>query len=268
MGGRPGAPPPEDQQNSQDDPPPSGTGDGSSGEKESATTTTTVVATQGAIPLDSLEKERVKFFIARADPECSRDPKRDGWRQHVPEDIWLKLQLFQLAARGSGTAAGRLMDLEDMDWKEFVRFLRCLVDESGPTKERISEGQEIWDRIKGDDKAPLDPRNTYGLAMRIGEALSFAKNQGFTEEQEREVVTFVLRRMKEANTRNPTLQKMTDDLKAEEDHQKGLRHFLTAVLKKVAKQAEDLNSFRRSNLSSFLTWPAKSAAEESVPFGA
>ena len=63
--------------------------------------------------------------------------------------------------------------------------------------------------------------------------------------------------MKEANAKNPTLQKMSDDLKAEEEHNKGLRHFLTVVLKKVAKQTEDLNSFRRSNLKSFLTGPAK-----------
>ena len=223
-----------------------------------------MVATQAAVPLDSLEKDRVRSFITRADPECSRDPNRDGWRQHVPEEIWLKLQLFQLAARSSGSAAGRLGNLEDMDWREFVRFLLCLVDESGPTKERISEGQEIWDRFKGDDKAPLDPRNIHGLAMRTGEALTYAKNQGFTEEQEREVVTYVLRRMKEANARNPTLQKLTDDLKAEEEHNKGLRHFLTAVLKKVAKQAEELNSFRRSNLMSFLNGPAKNVSEDST----
>ena len=70
--------------------------------------------------------------------------------------------------------------------------------------------------------------------------------------------------MKEANTKNPTLQKLTDDLKAEEEHSKGLRHFLTAVLKKVAKQAEEWNSFRRYNLMSFLHGPAKNVSEGSI----
>ena len=70
--------------------------------------------------------------------------------------------------------------------------------------------------------------------------------------------------MKEANTKNPTPQKLTDDLKAEEEHSKGLRHFLTAVLKKVAKQAEEWNSFRRYNLMSSLHGPAKNASEGSI----
>ena len=70
--------------------------------------------------------------------------------------------------------------------------------------------------------------------------------------------------MKEANVRNPTLQKLTDDLKAEEEHTKGLRHFLTAVLQKVAKQAEELNSFRRSNLMSFLHGSARNVPEDST----
>ena len=163
---------------------------------------TTVVVTQGAAPLDTLTAEKIRFFIAKADPECSRDPNRDGWRKYVPEDSWLKLQLYQVAARGSGLAAGRLVDLEGMDWTEFVRFLRCFMDESGPSEERTSEGQEIWDRIKGEDKVPLDPRNIHKLATRTGEALSYAKTQGFTEEQERESITYVLRRMKEATQRS------------------------------------------------------------------
>ena len=81
-------------------------------------------------------------------------------------------------------------------------------------------------------------------------------------QRNRRRVTYVLRRMKEANAKNPTPQKITDDLKAEEEHNKGLRHFLTAVLKKVAKQMEDLNSFRRSNLKSFLTGPAKGETDK------
>ena len=64
--------------------------------------------------------------------------------------------------------------------------------------------------------------------------------------------------------KNPTPQKLTDDLKAEEEHSKGLRHFLTAVLKKVAKQAEEWNSFRRYNLMSSLHGPAKNASEGSI----
>ena len=50
---------------------------------------------------------------------------------------------------------------------------------------------------------------------------------------------------------------MTDELKADEELQKGLRSFLTAILKKVAKQTEALRNFGCSNLMGFLKGPAK-----------
>ena len=55
--------------------------------------------------------------------------------------------------------------------------------------EKTSEGQEIWDRLQGDDKYPLDPRNLHSHAMRTGEALNYANAQSFTDEQERKVIT-------------------------------------------------------------------------------
>ena len=247
---------------SHEDPSPSGTGDGSSGIRDTAATT--IVATHGASPLESLTVEKIKIFIARAEPECSRNPAKECWHQFILEEVSLKLQLYQLAARGSDSSASHFDELEAMDWPTFVHFLRCFMDDSGPSKEKTSEGQEIWDRLQGDEKVPLDPRNLHGYVMRTGEALSYAKAQGFTDEQEREVIIFVLRRMKEGNSKNLTLQRMTDELKADEEHQKGLKSFLTAVLKTVAKQTEYLNSFRRSNLKGFPSGPAKAEATEGI----
>ena len=114
---------------------------------------------------------------------------------NIQEKIWLMLQLYQLATRGSG----RFNELEAMDWTAFVSFIRNFMNNSGPSKEKTSEGQEIWDRLQGDEKYPLGPRNLHGHAMRIGETLNYSNAQSFTDEQEREVITFIRRKRSESN---------------------------------------------------------------------
>ena len=123
---------------SQRDPSPSGTGDGSSGVRDTAATTTTVVATHGANTLEGLSVEKIRLFIAKAEPECSRNPSTDWWQQFIPKEFWLKFKLYLLAARGPPSGLSQFTDLETMDWLTFVRFLRCFMKDFGSFKEITS----------------------------------------------------------------------------------------------------------------------------------
>ena len=89
----------------------------------------------------------------------------------------------------------------------------------------------------------FDPLKLHDLTMEIGDGASHAEAHYFTKDQEREVITFMLRKMKEVNSNNGTLQRMADKMKSDGEHQEGLQKFLGAILHRVAKKAGDIRDF-------------------------
>ena len=57
---------------------------------------------------------------------------------------------------------------------------------------------------------------------------------------------------------NGTHRGIPGDLKSGGEHQNGLQLFLEAILRRVAKQAKDLQNFEKAELQQFMLFPTKS----------
>ena len=66
-----------------------------------------------------------------------------------------------------------------------------MIKDGSNRKAKASDGEEIWDIIVVNKEVLLNPRKLSDLALRIVDAMTHAEAYRFTEDQERELVTFI-----------------------------------------------------------------------------
>ena len=208
-----------------------------------------VVAQRGAPALRSLTAQDILQFIREGDPQLREDP--ENFKHLISEDLATQLTCVQSVGQSIGNGADQFQTWQDMDWPEFKVFLDWLARSSTSISGKIPEGVRIWERIIVHKDCPMDPRRTQEFAIQIGEAQSYARKRNFDTETEREVVTHILRQMKDSK-KNKTLLRMADEIKNDKAHTRGLKQFLQAILEKVARQAESLRSFHEQQLEQFV----------------
>ena len=131
----------------------------------------------------------------------------------------------QSICKSIGNGAEQFQPWQEMEWPEFKKFLDWLARSSTTTKENRQEGALIWEKIMTNKDCPMDPQRIQEFAIKIGEAKSYGRKRDFDAEVEREVITHILRQMKECS-KNKTLRRMTDEIKNDKGHSQGLDKFL------------------------------------------